>query len=96
MSVDALKKAEEIPLKNIKVSTGKKLTGWTAIIKIAPKKAYISLRRKKQVAIIQLFTKFRLGIGLNLKSTEPTGALELVGSWNTICPHWIKIEKTTG
>jgi len=62
-------------------------------IEISPKKAYVSVRRKKQVAILQPSTKKRFDIGLNMKDTPPTGALEPAGSWNTMCTHRIKIEK---
>ena len=62
-------------------------------IELSPKKAYVSLRRKKQFAIIQPSTKSRMDIGLNLKNVEPSGALEAGGSWNAMCTHRIKIEK---
>ena len=61
-------------------------------IEISPKKAYVSLRRKKQFAIIQPSTKTRLDIGLNLKNVSPSGKLEAAGSWNAMCTHRIKIE----
>jgi predicted transport protein len=61
-------------------------------IEIAPKKAYVSLRRKKQFAIIQPSTKTRLDIGLNMKGVAPAGALEASGSWNSMCTHRVKIE----
>ena len=61
-------------------------------VEISPKKAYASLRRKKQFAIIQPSTKARLDIGLNLKNTAPSGKLEASGSWNAMCTHRIKIE----
>jgi predicted transport protein len=61
-------------------------------VEVSPKKAYISLRRKKQFAIIQPSTKARLDIGLNLKNTSPTGKLESSGTWNSMCNYRIKIE----
>jgi hypothetical protein len=54
----------------------------------------MSLRRKKQFAIIQPSTKTRLDIGLNLKDIPPSGILEPSGNWNAMCTHRIKIEDT--
>lgn len=65
-----------------------------ADVEIAPKNAYVSLRRKKQFALIQPSTKTRLDIGLNLKGQEPAGKLEAGGSWNAMCTHRIRIETT--
>lgn len=62
-------------------------------VELSPKKAYVSLRRKKQFAIIQPSTKTRLDIGLNLKGTAPSGKLEAAGSWNAMCTHRIKLEE---
>lgn len=62
-------------------------------VELSPKKAYVSVRRKKQFAIIQPSTKTRLDVGINLKDTAPTGNLEASGSWNTMCTHRIKIEQ---
>ncbi|MCO6492619.1 MAG: DUF4287 domain-containing protein [Phaeodactylibacter sp.] len=60
-------------------------------VEIAPKKAYVSLRRSKQFAILQPSTKTRLDIGLNLKDAEPVGRLEAAGNWNSMCSHRIRI-----
>ena len=60
-------------------------------VELAPKKAYVSVRRKKQFAIIQPSTKTRLDIGLNLKGKAPQGRLEPSGSFNAMCSHRIKI-----
>jgi hypothetical protein len=61
-------------------------------IEIAPKKTYVSLRRKKQFAIIQPSTKTRMDVGLNIKKTPPSGIAEASGSWNAMCTHRIKID----
>lgn len=60
-------------------------------IEFAPKKAYVSVRRKKQFAIIQPSTKTRLDLGLNLKGKEAEGVLENSGSFNAMCSHRIRI-----
>ena len=61
-------------------------------VEVAPKKAYVSLRRKKQFAIIQPSTKTRLDVGLNIKGVSPSGKVEAAGSWNAMCTHRIRIE----
>lgn len=55
---------------------------------ISPKKTSVSLRRKKQFALIQPSTKTRIDLGLNLKGVEPTGRLEAMGG---MCTHKIKL-----
>ncbi|MCG8607292.1 DUF4287 domain-containing protein [bacterium] len=60
-------------------------------VELAPKKAYVSVRRKKQFAIIQPSTKSRLDIGLNLRGKAPQGRLEPSGSFNAMCSHRIRI-----
>jgi len=65
-------------------------------IEVSPKKAYVSLRRKKQFAIIQPSTKTRLDVGLNIKGLAPSGKLEASGSWNAMCTHRVKVEDVSG
>ena len=60
-------------------------------VEIAPKNAYVSLRRKKQFAILQPATKTRFEIGINLKGQPATGKLEAVNTSNAMCSHIIKI-----
>ncbi|HEX5794024.1 MAG TPA: DUF5655 domain-containing protein [Rheinheimera sp.] len=60
-------------------------------VELSPKKAYVSLRRNKQFALLQPSTASRLDLGLNLKGVEPTGKLEASGSFNAMCSHRIRL-----
>ena len=62
-----------------------------ADIEIAPKKTYVSLRRKKQFALVQPSTKTRVDVGLNLKGVDPDGVLEESGSFNSMCTHRVRV-----
>lgn len=59
-------------------------------IEIAPKNAYVSLRRKKQFATLNPATKTRFEIGINLKGQEAKGKLEAEKP-NAMCSHKINI-----
>lgn len=60
-------------------------------VEIAPKKAYVSLRRNKQFAIIQPSTKTRLDVGIILKGHKTTKRLEASGSFNSMVSHRIRL-----
>ncbi len=62
-------------------------------VELAPKKAYVSLRRKKQFAILQPSTKDRLDVGLNIKGVAASGVVEDGSKWNAMCTHRIKIQE---
>lgn len=57
----------------------------------APKKAYVSVRRTKQFAIIQPSTATRLDVGVNLKGEKPTDRLEASGSFNAMVSHRVRL-----
>ena len=59
-------------------------------IEIAPKNSYVSLRRKKQFAILNPATKTRFEIGINHKGLEPKGKL-IAEKPNSMCSHKINI-----
>ncbi|MBC7872351.1 MAG: DUF4287 domain-containing protein [Ferruginibacter sp.] len=61
-------------------------------IEVSPKKAYVSLVRKKQFAIIQPSTKDRLDVGLNIKGVATSGNVEDGSKWNAMCTHRIRVE----
>jgi hypothetical protein len=60
-------------------------------VEIAPKKTYVSLRRKKQFAIVQPSTKTRMDIGLIIKGRDATERLEVGSKWNAMCTHRVKV-----
>jgi len=59
-------------------------------IEIAPKNTYVSLRRKKQFAILNPATNTRFEIGINLKGQEPKGKL-VAEKPNSMCSHKINL-----
>lgn len=61
-------------------------------IEIAPKKAAVSLRRKRQFVLIQPSTKTRIDLGLKLNDVVNIGKLEGSGPFGSMCTHRIKIE----
>jgi len=61
-------------------------------MEIAPKKAYVSLRHKKQFALVQPSTKTRVDLGINLKGKAPEGRLEASGSFNAMVSHRVRLE----
>lgn len=65
-------------------------------IEVAPKNAYVSLKRKKQFAILQPATKTRFEIGLNVKGQEASGVLEVITTANSMCSHKINIVDEAG
>ena len=60
-------------------------------IESAPKNSYVSLRRKKQFAVLKPATKSRFEIGINLKGQEPEGILQAASSSNSMCSHQINL-----
>lgn len=60
-------------------------------VEVAPKKAYVSLRRSKQFAIIQPSTKSRLDVGIQLKDEAANERLEKSGSFNAMVSHRVRL-----
>jgi len=58
-------------------------------IEVAPKNAYVSLRRKKQFALLQPATKTRFEIGLIIKGQDTKGVLEVISAANAMGSHKI-------
>jgi hypothetical protein len=62
-------------------------------VEVSPKKAYVSLRRSKQFAIVQPSTATRVDVGINLKGIAPAGRLEASSSFNAMVSHRVRISK---
>jgi hypothetical protein len=63
---------------------------------IAAKKGYLSLRRRKQFAMIQPSTISRIDLGLILSATTPaTGRLEPAATFNPLFTHRVRITAAT-
>jgi Domain of unknown function (DUF5655)/Domain of unknown function (DUF4287) len=60
-------------------------------IELAPKKGYVSLRRKKQFAMIQPTTATRIDLGLILKDVPATERLETAASFNALFTHRVRV-----
>jgi len=62
---------------------------------IAPKKGYLSLRRRKQFAMVQPSTTSRIDLGLILSATPATGRLESAVRFNPLFTHRVRITAIT-
>jgi Domain of unknown function (DUF5655)/Domain of unknown function (DUF4287) len=67
------------------------ITSFGNDIELAPKKGYVSLRRKKQFAMIQPTSVTRIDIGLILKGVPPTERLESASSFNALFTHRVRV-----
>jgi len=61
-------------------------------LEVAPKKTCVSLRRRKQFALVQPSTATRVDLGLNLKGEKAGGRLEASGGFSAMCTHRVRLE----
>jgi hypothetical protein len=60
-------------------------------IEVAPKKGYLSLRRRKQFAMIQPSATGRIDLGLILPDVESEGRLEPAAGFNALFTHRVRV-----
>jgi len=82
------KKAGLKPLHDVLMTA---ITTFGDDIELAPKKGYVSLRRKKQFAMIQPTTATRIDLGLILKDVPATERLESAASFNALFTHRVRV-----
>lgn len=63
-----------------------------ADVEIAPKKASVSFRRKRQFALVQPSTKTRLDLGLKFNDRPHGKRLEASGPFGSMCSHRVQLK----
>ena len=58
-----------------------------------PKKAAVSIIRKRQIILIKPATKTRIDLGLKIKDKPITDRLENSGPFGTMCTHRVRLTK---
>ena len=69
----------------------KHVSGFGDNVEIAPKKAYVSLRAKKQFAMLKPATKTRFEIGLNLDKSYEASSLITINKAASMFSHQVNI-----
>ncbi|MEN1728595.1 MAG: DUF5655 domain-containing protein [Pseudomonadota bacterium] len=64
-------------------------------IEVAPKKASVSFRRKRQFALVKPSTKTRIDLGLKFDDRPTGGRLEASGPFGTMCSHRVQLTDET-
>ncbi|MEB2775532.1 DUF4287 domain-containing protein [Algoriphagus sp. D3-2-R+10] len=68
---------------------GAEIKAFGSDVEFAPKNSYVSVKRKKQFAMLIPATKTRYEIGINLKGQPAEGILETDTKTNGMCSHKI-------
>lgn len=89
--VEAQYKGKE-SLKPIYEALNKVITSLGNNVEVAPKKAAVSYRVKRQFALVQPSTKTRIDLGLKLNDVPHEGRLEPSGPFGTMCTHRVQLK----
>jgi hypothetical protein len=77
-------------LRNIQTKTGRTIAEAFGDYELAPKKAYVSLRRKKQFAMVGPATQKLVEVGLNAKGLPPSPRLKELPP-GQMCQYTVRI-----
>jgi hypothetical protein len=78
------------PLQDVYARLLKKVSSLGNDVEQAPKKGYVSLRRRKQFAMLQPGAKW-INLGLVLTRQRPDGRLESAAKWNALFTHRVRV-----
>jgi predicted transport protein len=69
------------------------IKGFGDDVELSPMKAYVSVKRGKQFALLQPSTATRFDVGIKLKGVAPHGRLEDSASFTTMVTHRVKVAR---
>ncbi len=78
-------------LKPIYEKLANEIAGFGEDVEVAPKKAAVSFRRKRQFCLIQPSTKTRVDVGLKFNDRAVSGRLESSGIFGAMCTHRVQL-----
>jgi hypothetical protein len=78
------------PLQDLYARLLKKASALGKDVEQAPKKGYVSLRRRKQFAMLQPGARW-INVGLVLAKQAPAGRLESAAKWNALFTHRVRV-----
>ncbi|MEQ9186312.1 MAG: DUF5655 domain-containing protein, partial [Cryomorphaceae bacterium] len=82
-------------LKPIYEALTNKIQGFGRELEVAPKVKSISVRPKRQFALIQATTKTCIDLGLKFNNRPIEGRLEASGPFGTMCSHRVQLTDAT-
>jgi hypothetical protein len=89
--VGALYTGRKASLRPIHDALMTSITAFGDDVEVAPKKGYLSLRRRKQFAMIQPSATGRIDVGLTLRDMPVGGRLESAAGFNALFTHRVRV-----
>jgi hypothetical protein len=93
-AVDALYSGKKIGLRPLHDQLVTVIDAFGRDVVLAPKKGYLSVRRRKQFAMIQPSAAGRLDVGLILPGIQAAGRLESAAGFNALFSHRVRVTST--